>query len=91
MYHNMQFLCVHKKTRVLAVYRRTGHNAQYKARLITKAESKYEIDHTCDTESHRWFTKLIVVRVITQFLSVNNSHHAVLVYKKPCRVMINTV
>ena len=87
----MQSLCLHKKN-ALAVYHRTGHNAQYKAWFISKAAriSKYEIYHTCDIESYCWFTNLIVVRVITQILSVDNSHHAMLVYNKSCRVMINT-
>ena len=40
---------------------------------------KYEIYHTCDIESHRWFTNFVVVRVITQIWSTHNSHHALLV------------
>ena len=59
----MQSLCLHKKI-VLAVYRRTGHSAQYKAWFITKAVniSKYEIDHTCDIKLGCGHTNLIVVR-----------------------------
>ena len=43
---------------------------------------KYEIYHTCDVESHRWFTNFLVVRVITQIWSIDNSHHALLVYNE---------
>ena len=87
----MQSLCLHKRI-ILGVYRRTGHNAQYKAWLITKAVkiSKYEIDHNCDIKSYCWFTNLIVVRVRTQILSIDNSHHAVLVCNKSYRVTMNT-
>ena len=84
------YVCTRKV--VLAVYRRTGHNAQYKAWLITKAVkiSKYEIDHTCNIKSYCWLTNLIVVRVRTQILSVDNSHHAMLVHNKSYRVVMNT-
>ena len=52
--------------------------------FITKAVKikKYEIHHTCDIESHRWFYQLFVVRVITQILSTDNSFHIVPVYDK---------
>ena len=45
----------------LAVYRRTGYDTQYKARVYNQGckTMKYEIYHTCDIESHRWFTNFL--------------------------------
>ena len=78
---------------VLAVYRWTGHDAPIYSLVVEprlKKISKYEIDHTCDIKSHCWLTNLIVIRVKTEILSFDNSHHVVPVYNKSYRVVINT-
>ena len=44
-----------------------------------------KIPHTCNLNHIVGLPIVFIGRVITQIPSVDNSHHAVLVYNKPCR------